>query len=162
MLSKQILGARFHVGSAVQIEEIGGHILGQQTHVNGQPERSFYGTLFAAIVRLNGPTALPTETPDSLTAVASTIFTPAFPSDDILVPLTVTLPVGDYALIFGGGDLFGATREGSMPDNNVEIPGNASIFSWSEQRNTWLNETNRGLRFVIKTSVAAPDDETTP
>ena len=49
-----------------------------------------------------------------------------------------------------------------MPDNNVEIPGNASIFSWSEQRNTWLNETNRGLRFVIKTSVAAPDDETTP
>jgi hypothetical protein len=86
VLSKQILGARFHLDSTVQIQEIGGHILGHQTHVKGHPERSGYGTLFGAIICLSGPTALPTETPESLTVLASTTFTPSFPSEDLLVP----------------------------------------------------------------------------
>jgi opacity protein-like surface antigen len=135
VLSKQILGARFHVESAVQIQEIGGHILGHQTHLTGYPEGSSYGTLFGAVIRLSGPTALPTERPDSLTPIPSTTFTPSFPSQDIVVALSVTLPPGDYALIFGGAGLFGVTGEGSMADNNIEIPGNASVFSWTEKSN---------------------------
>ena len=33
--------------------------------------------------------------------LANTVFSPGFPSSDVLTQLSVTLPPGDYALLFG-------------------------------------------------------------
>src|SRR5262245_12118734 len=65
------------------------------------------------------PTALPSGAPFDSTLVASTTFNAGFPSTDLLTPLSVTLPPGDYALIFGSG-LFGAVAEGFMTVNNTD------------------------------------------
>ena len=144
-ISDQVLGARFYVDSPIQVEEVGGHILGRPPAAEG------HGTIFAAIVSLSGPTAFPADEPGSLDVLAFTTFEAPFPSQDVVVPLSVSLEPGYYGLIFGGRGLFGCSGEGSMPDNNTEVPGNASFFLWSAGRaNAWLNASARGARFVIK------------
>jgi hypothetical protein len=150
-LSDQILGARFHLEAPTQIDEVGGHMLGLPADAQN------YGTLFAAIVALSGPTAFPVGDPASLNVLAFTTFTAPFPSQDVLVPLSVSLPPGHYALIFGGkSGLFDSTGNGTMPNNNTEISGNA-LFLWSIGRTSeWLNGT-AGARFVIKGTTSVPN-----
>jgi hypothetical protein len=144
-VSDQVLGARFYVDSPLQVEEVGGHLLGRPPGAEG------HGTIFAAIVRLSGPSAFPTEAPGSLNVLAFTTFEAPFPSQDVVVPLSVSLEPGYYGLIFGGRGLFGCSGEGSMPDNNTEIPENTSFFLWSTGRaNAWLSASANGARFVIK------------
>ena len=83
--------------------------------------------------------------------LAFTTFEAPFPSQDVVVPLSVSLEPGYYGLIFGGRGLFGCSGEGSMPDNNTEIPENTSFFLWSTGRaNAWLSASASGARFVIK------------
>jgi hypothetical protein len=131
------LGSRFSVASVTEIESVGGHI------------RGLSGEIFAAIVSLQGPIALPSGSPFDDTTVASTVFTAPTPSDDILVPLPVTLQPGDYALIFGSGQ-FGAEGSGGMPTNNVDFPGRASYFKWPGNYNQyWSFYNGGGLRFVV-------------
>jgi hypothetical protein len=134
----QFLGSRFSVTSTVDVTGVGGHIDG------GQP----LGTLFAAIVELASPTALPTGSPFSGTEVlASTTFTPSDASTDILTPLSVQLTAGNYALIFGSGNSLGATGSGGMIDNNADFAG-ASYFHWDATR--WNEGGFSGTRFVVR------------
>ncbi len=105
--------------------------------------------MFGAIIGLSSPTALPLGRPFNPGEVlASTIFTAPSFSDDVLIPLSVTLPPGDYALVFGSG-LFGATGRGAMPLNNTDIPGSASYFTWNGNLNVWMDTQFRNLRFVV-------------
>jgi hypothetical protein len=130
-------GSRFSVDSIVKVEAVGGHIVGTP------------GNLFATIVSLSSPTALPSGNPFDMTTVATTLFDPPELSDDILVPLSATLNPGHYALIFGSPLIGGS--EGVMPDNNMDIPGSASYFVWSAlQGERWIDvpqATNH--RFVV-------------
>ena len=88
------------------------------------------GTLFGAIVSLTNSSALPTGNPFDTTTVAETTFSLPTGYTDILVPLSVTLPAGEYGLVFGGGvggpGAFGATNAAGMLESNVDIPGQAS------------------------------------
>lgn len=141
--STQFMGSRFTLNQTMVIDHIGGHL------------RQFEnGSLFGAIVRLTSPTALPIGTPFDLGEVlAHTTFTTTFLSSDLLIPLSVTLNPGNYALIFGSG-LFGATGIGSMALTNTDIPGSDSYFFWDGRtfQNSvprWRNNSLNNLRFVV-------------
>jgi hypothetical protein len=64
----------------------------------------------------------------------------------------VTLTPGNYALIFGGGGHFGATGSGAMPQNNTDIPGQASYFRWDGSN--WQSGGFNNTRFVVVDSFA--------
>ena len=132
--SNQFLGSRFTVSTTVQVAAIGGHL-------------SAFGTLFGAIISLSSPTALPSGVPFDTTTIASTVFTGLSPSVDFRTPLSVTLPPGDYALIFGSGQ-FGASGFGVMPSNDTDIPGQASYFFWNVSN--WAQGGFANARFVIE------------
>jgi hypothetical protein len=135
----QFLGSRFSVDSVVRVESVGGHLVGTP------------GNLFATIVSLSSPTALPSGSPFDMTTVATTLFDPLEPSNDILVPLSATLNPGHYALIFGA-PIFEQPSEGAMPDNNIDIPGSASYFNWFGLGTPprWVDHPEfTNLRFVV-------------
>jgi PEP-CTERM motif-containing protein len=142
----QFLGSRFSVGSTVKVRSVGGHLEG------------FSGSLlFAAIVSLSSPTALPSGSPFDMTTVATVVFRPPFPSDDILVPLSVKLNPGNYGLIFGLGQFGAVGGGGGMPENNIDIHGSAPYFAWVAG-SAWedasaLEGFLHDLRFVVTGNV---------
>jgi len=133
----QYLGARFSISQQFQVTAIGGHLF---TFLPPEP-------LFGAIVRLSGPNALPTGNPVDTDWLASTTFIGPNPSADFSTPLSVILPPGDYALIFGSGQ-FGATGFGAMPSTNLDIPGQASYFFWNG--GSWTNGGFDKTRFFVE------------
>jgi len=135
---QQFIGSRFSISQEVQVTEIGGH-LGSGNKGN---------ILFGAIVELTGPNSLPLGSPfTGAEVVAFTTFEPPTLTADVSFPLSVILPPGDYALIFGS-DEFGATGVGRIPTNNFDTPqGIASYFKWDGVN--WLNLTLDGIRFTV-------------
>lgn len=140
--STQHVGSRFSIALPANVTGVRGHMLG----VNPNPT-----SLFAAIVRMSGEFPSPTVyTTDTL---ASTVFTLPLAglSRDVFVPLSASLPAGNYALIFGAGR-FGATGlSGRMPTNNPETPqGTGSFFLGGS--GTWINLAPRfsQFRFVVE------------
>ena len=154
---QQFLGSRFHLTQPVQVTAIGGHLAAD-----------FVETLFAAIVSLPSPRGLPGFAPHSIdtSAIASTLFTPPQPSADVLIPLSVALGPGDYALVFGGADSavgyfpLGARGTGIMPVNNVPMPGSSSFhgdaFRWADDMDL------AGCRFVVNADVSTPGAPSAP
>jgi hypothetical protein len=143
----QYLGARFSLASTANVTDVGGHLFG-----NGD------GSLFAAILQLSAPGALPSGNPFDGTTLATTTFLPPVSSADVSIPLSVTLGPGDYALVFGSG-WFGATGSGRMPNNNVDLPP-ASYFYWNAL--PWHDGAISQIRFVVYgdlvgTAVPEPD-----
>jgi hypothetical protein len=130
------------VNSVVEVESVGGNLV------------ALGGTIYAAIIPLSSPTALPPAAEsyglENVTPLATTVFTPPFPSDEILVPLSVRLNPGDYALIFGSGQ-FGATGDAGMySENDFDIPGSASYIYWNGQIDqVWHDSPFGGYRFVV-------------
>ena len=114
---------------------------------------------FGAIVSLTNSSALPTGNPFDTTTVAETTFSLPTGYTDILVPLSVTLPAGEYGLVFGGG--FGGPGVWSddaagMPESNVDIPGQASYFFWSQT--DWDSGGLSNVEFVVTgTPVSTPE-----
>ena len=140
LLPTQFLGARFEVANTVEVQSVGGDIVGIAS-----------GPLFAAIIPLSSLSALPSGPLSSLDVIAETTFTAPFPGGDVSVPLSVTLEPGVYGLLFGSG-LFGATGEGAMPRDNKEIPENASLFDYHLSAGVlgWYDTVAHGLRFFVK------------
>ncbi|MFQ5591019.1 MAG: hypothetical protein ACE5HE_07655, partial [Phycisphaerae bacterium] len=136
------------VTRTVEVSAVGGHLTMHE---------GFEGlTLFAAIVVLSDPAALPVGAPlDEGEVVASTVFDAGRPSSDVRVPLAATLDPGAYALIFGSG-LFGATGVGGMPLNNADLPG-ASYFFWNG--NAWIDDPFTDARFVVEGSICVIDSD---
>jgi hypothetical protein len=108
------LGSRFSADSTVQVESVGGHFIGS-------------GTIFAAIVPLSSPPALPSDHSDELNPLATTVLSLPFPSAEVFAPLSLTQERGHYALIFGTAE-FGTAGSGNILANGVDIPGAASYF----------------------------------
>ncbi len=102
-------------------------------------------------------TGIPASTTIINNALATTVFNvPSPTSNEIITPLTVQLPVGDYALIFGSG-LFGAAGIGAMPENNIDIPSSASYFFG--KNNGWFEGGFENTRFVVRGEDATPVPE---
>ncbi len=141
----QYLGARFQVTATTVVDHIGGH-LGKNPFPTGD--------IFGAIVPLSGPTALPASTTVASIALAHTLFTPPVISNDILVPLSVTLKPGWYGLVFGS-DEFGATGAGFMPFDNTDT-SQASYFFRNPATGDWTVGTLQNVRFVVTGVSAVP------
>ncbi len=144
-----IVAARFHLDTAAHVSQVGGHLAVDNND-----------TVFAAVIRLDSPDAIPHGSPlEPDEVLAFTTFAPGYPSNDAFADLNVDLEAGDYALLFGGG-LFEATIEeccsGNMPTNNTLLPG-ASLFRWRERDSGWAWEDlppTQALRFVVMGSSA--------
>jgi hypothetical protein len=112
----QFVGWRFEIDTPLQVEAIGGHLLGLPAVGNGR--------IFGALIRLASIDVFPAGDPFTAEeTVATVVFQPAFPSTELLVPLSVALEPGAYALVFGS-DLFGATGNGAIPNSSdqADIP----------------------------------------
>lgn len=166
---EQFYGWRFQLNKTFQVTHIGGHLLGGALS-SGVLVRGY--DIFGAIISLENADALPRGTPFLPKEVlATTILTTSFPSSEILVPLSVTLDPGNYALVFGSG-LFGASGVGAMPNysDQSDIPPTslASYFTWSAGEGfnppRWRNGTEGGssrTRFVVTGEFAEPVPEPT-
>jgi len=138
--SLQFLGARFHLDLPANVTAVGGHFKYTPTEDT---------SIFGAIIALTGRDALPQGDPFTAEEIlATTVFSnPYWGSQDLRAPLSVSLPPGDYALVFGS-ELFGATGCNSMATNNPELPG-PSVIVWHDT-NVWANHAPQGLRFVVE------------
>lgn len=136
----QFLGARFSVTETYAVTAVGGHLA-----VGA-------GTYFAAIITIEGPDALPQG--DGLSVdevVAVTTSGPTDLSDDIVIPLSVVLPPGDYALVFGSGMFGTQTSDATMTGNNLDLP-DASRFYWDGyglEGGGWIDDRVLGGRFFV-------------
>ena len=90
----------------------------------------------------------------------TTTFNPTTLSSESLIPLSITIGPGEYALVFGLG-LFGATIpgiplpycNGGMPTNDSDIPGQAPYFFWNGNPEDvgfgWNNGGFSNARFFV-------------
>ena len=139
----QLVGSRFTIDEPVQVTEIGGHLV----DFGGAP-------VFGAIFELSGPGALPTGNPiNPAEVVAFTTFTAPDPSDDVSVPLSITLQPGVYALVFGGDDHFpGANGHAAMTLNNPVTPEGVGSFHFFNA-GPWINGGFSDARFTVNGNV---------
>jgi hypothetical protein len=95
--------------------------------------------------------------------LATVVFQPAFPSTELLVPLSVALEPGAYALVFGS-DLFGATGNGAIPNSSdqADIPP-TTIDSYifygipgPGQDPIWRGPLASQMRFLVSGTTPAP------
>jgi hypothetical protein len=140
----QFQAARFHLDTETVVDHIGGRFGG-----NGTSKLLSFG----AIAEL-GASGFPDASPLTFQPIASATFSPANANADTLVPLSVTLPPGDYALIFGAGRFGSPVLPDSTTDiltHNPETP-QASYFSYNELggNDIWTNDADDiGLRFFV-------------
>jgi hypothetical protein len=157
----QYIGWRFELAETLQVEQVGGHML-------SLPDKP--GDIFAALVRLASIDSFPVGAPfTSEEVVATTLFRPNFPSDEILTPLSAELTPGSYALVFGT-ELFGATGEAAIHNgfDQDDIPPTniASFIFWSltgvGQPPVWRTNLASHMRFLVQgqlTGIAGDFDE---
>jgi hypothetical protein len=145
----QYIGWRFELAETLQVEQVGGHML-------SLPDKP--GDIFAALVRLVSIDSFPLGAPfTSEEVVATTLFRPNFPSDEILTPLSAELTPGSYALVFGT-ELFGATGEAAIHNgfDQDDIPPTniASFIFWSltgvGQPPVWRTNLASHMRFLVQ------------
>jgi hypothetical protein len=153
----QFVGWRFQIDTALDVDHVGGHLLSNPNSP---------GDIFAALVALDSITSVPHGAPFTAEElIATTVFQPAFPSDEIEVPLTAALTPGSYALVFGTG-LFGASGEGALPnfDDQPDIPPTdiSSYIFWSRPFQglpfEWRQNLASHMRFVIDAHIPIPGD----
>jgi hypothetical protein len=146
--SSQFLGSRFTLTDTFQISSVGGHLGGS-------------GTGFGAIIELDAG-SIPTGFQfDETVVLAVSIFDFGGSSDLVTMPMTLTLPAGDYALVFGSG-LFGATSGGLMPTEfdtlAVNLDGAGSYFRWNT---SWFDLAFDRVRFEVNGQLASIPEPST-
>ncbi len=144
----QFIGARFSLTETTQLHQIGGHIVGShRTKFAGQAAAQ-QESGFLAIFPLINARSFPTVDANMFEsqAIFSALLSPSGPRTDHLVPLSLFLPEGDYAVIFGGGsgrerDWFGSEGDVFFGSDFLEpsasiITGHnfrsSSTISWNE------------------------------
>ena len=110
------IGVRFQVTDPIQVTAVGAHLMGTQL--------PFPADLFASIVSLSGPSAMPVGDPYSGVRLASTTFLATAVSTDMSVPLSVALGTGYYGLIIGKTNFFISGPQGTLINNGVASPNN--------------------------------------
>ena len=144
------IGVRFQVTDPIQVTAVGAHLMGTQL--------PFPAQLFASIVSLSGPSAMPVGDPYTGAKLASTTFLPTATSTDMLVPLSVTLGTGYYGLIIGKTNFLFSGPQGTLINDGVASPtnlpnpffqyfgGNFFPFNGGGQ---WSSLGAQDLRFIV-------------
>jgi hypothetical protein len=138
----EFIGAEFHVGAG------GFYLTGVGAHLDGDPVAigPNVQSVFVAVVPVNSATGLPNVAPSALAsaALAHAVFTPSTTAGDVVIPLQVVLPEGDYATIFGAG-LFGSSTQGGigLTDSNRTI-GSPNIFNSLNFDGSWSTYASQG------------------
>lgn len=142
--ANQYLGSRFSISEQVEVTGVGGHLASMADIAMGTTNN----ILFAAVIDLTAPTALPNFPVSQIgaSAFAVTTFSAGFPSNWVITPLSVALAPGDYALVFGSG-LFGGDATGTMPTNNTDLAGASYFFG---DALGWHEGGVSGLHFVVE------------
>ena len=136
----QILGARFHLDSTVEVTAIGGTMAGLEE-----------GTFFGAILSLEDSESLPIGQPiNNSEVVASTLFTLS-DTQDYRFPLSTRLTKGDYALVFGSGQLGASGGVGMM--KWMTTSGTLDFISWTSSWDHWDAGGYSNLRFIVEGTV---------
>ena len=153
-VSNSIPGNRFSISERSQITAIGGH-LNTYDGVNLFNRGSIWGAIIPMSDFLPAFDASEVEA----NALAHAIFEDDNPSSgDLREPVSLVLNPGDYALIFGGGGLFGTTGQAIMTTTDqVRLPG-FSFFFWDGRpgNNVWRDGgTDQAPRFVVEGFAAA-------
>ena len=135
----QFLGVRFELTETVETQLVGGHFFAGS------------GTIFAALVALDGLTDFP-DSSDLTTAdvIGTSLLAPPLPSHDVFAPLSVVLNPGWYGLVFGS-QLFGATSPvGGAPNSNPTV-GTPSFFLHNSLgwRDLNIGHESEVFRFVL-------------
>ncbi|MGZ8271101.1 MAG: PEP-CTERM sorting domain-containing protein [Methylophilus sp.] len=162
--NSQFIGSVFTVNETINVDGIGGHFNNIPSSPSFAAMVGLGGSIFGAIVNLDG-SGLPSGDLTNLGGViASTVFTPNS-GVDTLTSLNATLSAGTYGLIFGSGQ-FGATGSTTLtliqPGEVITSDGDAisintsSFPSWSFF-NEGLNRNRIFLSGVVVTSVPEPD-----
>jgi hypothetical protein len=107
--SSQFLGTRFQLDSRTEVGGVGGHFY-VSPGSNGQ--------MFAAVMRLDSLSSLPSGNPFDAADLSRIVFNTAVTVDssssrDYVFPANFTLDPGVYALIYGKGQ-FGVTSAGTL------------------------------------------------
>ena len=142
-------GARFHLDYEAEVTAIGGHFYLDLTS---------NGNLFGAIISLSGPDVYPSSVPfETLEVMASTVFVPNYPSTDYRTALSVTLDPGDYAVVFGTGEL-GASGGFMRAPITTLNPGNeGDIINWNDTIG-W--SSGSAARYAVEGTVFVPEPAT--
>lgn len=148
---RQYLGVRFENRQPWYITEAGGHVF--------QHQETGFG-LFIAIVPLDAPDDLPAEI-DLSDAVWSTRFQGPQLSADVGVPANFVLPPGWWALVLGGGGLFGSDGTGGMARDHIDVGFPSYIRMQAAPPNftpRWEATTTEAKRFFIHGFVACIEE----
>jgi hypothetical protein len=140
-----IMGAVFTVTQKTNVTAIGGQF-------GGYPS----GDIFGAILPVDPATGVPPGSTADLAAIDIahvTFAVPTVTAVDLVVPLSVTLNPGTYALAFGT-DQFGATGYAGMGDLNNPVGSPDLIRSFFST--DWEAFDDTGVRFVVY-SAAVPE-----
>ena len=140
----QYLGSRFTLSDTFEITSVGGHLAlaGGGSGSSGFVAIIELGSLIPGGFQFTGTTVLATALFD-------------FDSLSILevIPVSLILGPGDYALVFGSG-LFGATAVGVMPTSGQTgasdlVDGVGSYFFWNGITSNWQNGGFNAVRFEV-------------
>ncbi len=151
--SVQYVGARFHLAAPFQVDHIGGVLADPTFNDNRQ--------IFGAIVGIGaGGDGFPPASMSAFVPLAETTFVVPFFSADLSVPLAVTLPAGDYSLIFGSGR-FGATGNAALTTTNPETAQASYFFgdhTFIGDPGTWSDDAiAHNMRFTVTGSSVVPE-----
>lgn len=161
------LGVRFHIATPTQVTAVGGSLSTlPPSYPHTAPD---WAELFAAIYPLSSATAFPNGAPSVAVPVASTVFTPDFPSTDFRTPLSVVLQPGWYGLVFGAGAFGSPSYAVGQMDVNGFF-GEGPFFEWGEFAGVfgsgdfvWDDSGNYPTeRFVVEGQPVAPEPDTLP
>lgn len=146
----QFTGAIFSIPSQTNIESIGGHFY-------DFTEKD--GSIFGAIVGLNASN-YPSNNGLTLDNVlAYNVFTPTTGSD-YLAPISATLNIGTYAVVFGSG-LFGTTGNQALtllqPNEATSSNGSIIYTNASSSPGQWSTSSDTTNRYrIIVTGSPSP------
>lgn len=143
--SDNFMGAAFTLAKTVTITGIGAQF-------GGYPG----GSIFGAIVPLSSIGSFPAGASTALADISlgHVVFGVTQGTQDLVVPLTLTLGPGTYGVVFGSGQ-FGATGYAGLGDNNT-AQGRPTLFR-SFFSDGWASFSDSGVRITVEGTTAVPE-----
>ncbi|MGI4878086.1 MAG: PEPxxWA-CTERM sorting domain-containing protein [Janthinobacterium lividum] len=137
------MGATFTLGRTTSITGIGGEF-------GGYPG----GSIFGAIVPLSARGAFPAGASTALAGISlgHVVFAVTGGTQDLVVPLALTLGAGTYGVIFGSGQ-FGATGYAGLGYGNT--PSHTPTMFRSLFSDGWASFDDAGVRITVEGATAA-------